>query len=240
LINIPDIRSDPIDLRDQQNNTLGSVKLTFPPSGRDHTLVIGSPTKESLEAITNDEIRSSVVDLSLLSPEESFSARICLFVDDRSDDTDLDDLCLGFFDEIRKKWVCEDECLEEEEEEEEEEEKGRREGKSGSRLLCGTSDHFTSFAILFLGGSNVEGDRCGADERYFAGSVWNDSAIALGVTFGVVSSCVLIACFLLKTNIGLRIYYGSEGSRVQNMRTFAANAGSTRKRSPSFNTSISL
>lgn len=50
--------------------------------------------------------------------------------------------CLGYFDEHDKAWVCEDACLEVD--------------KGGK--VCGTTDHFTNFAVLLEGGGGKE--RC--------------------------------------------------------------------------------
>jgi hypothetical protein len=45
------------------------------------------------------------------------------------------DSCLGYYDAEKKTWECQDECL-----------------KENGDLLCGKTDHFTSFAILLGGG----------------------------------------------------------------------------------------
>ncbi|MEM6293302.1 MAG: hypothetical protein AAGA54_18665 [Myxococcota bacterium] len=61
------------------------------------------------------------------------AVEVCLRVDEGIED--LTGACLGFFDEKHGEWRCEDESLEE---------------KKG--LLCGETDHFTTFAILLPGG----------------------------------------------------------------------------------------
>jgi hypothetical protein len=69
--------------------------------------------------------------------------------------------CLGFYDEGRGKWTCEDECLQE---------KGDH--------LCGTTDHLTNFALLL--GSSSGGARCG-DETSFAVSADGKASVAAPV-----------------------------------------------------------
>lgn len=53
--------------------------------------------------------------------------------------------CLGFFDESGGEWKCTDPCL-----------------KKKQNLICGTTDHFTNFAILLTGGE----EECGETTSY--------------------------------------------------------------------------
>ena len=52
---------------------------------------------------------------------------------------------MGYLDE-NNEWVCEDECI----------------SSDNNGKYCGTTDHFTSFAILLDGGSGTGG--CGSDD----------------------------------------------------------------------------
>ena len=49
-------------------------------------------------------------------------------------------VCLGYYDENRNKWKCEDECL-----------TVPKSGMNRENLLCGQTDHLTSFALLLFG-----------------------------------------------------------------------------------------
>lgn len=71
-------------------------------------------------------------------------ATLCL----KADTSKAGDSCLGFYDEEKKTWGCQDECL-----------------KEHDDMLCGDTDHFTSFAIL-LGGSGGGKGSCDADDKY--------------------------------------------------------------------------
>ena len=66
-------------------------------------------------------------------------AELCFSATDR----ERDNRCLAFLDEATSTWRCEDQCLEEED-----------------GLLCGTTDHFTNFAILVGGGKGSSEDPC--------------------------------------------------------------------------------
>lgn len=72
------------------------------------------------------------------------SVAICLqgtLTDDELNDT----ACLGYYDEERGMWQCEDECLEQ---------------RGG--LVCGNTDHFTTFAVLLTGREgSAPRDPCG-------------------------------------------------------------------------------
>lgn len=52
---------------------------------------------------------------------------------------ELKGACLGYFDEVSSSWKCEDPCL-----------------VKSDKLLCGSTSHFTSFAILLSGGSGTD------------------------------------------------------------------------------------
>jgi len=57
------------------------------------------------------------------------------------------DACLGFFDEHDKQWRCEDTCVE----------------VNDKGQVCGSTDHFTNFAVLLSGGDGKE--KCGGEAK---------------------------------------------------------------------------
>lgn len=60
--------------------------------------------------------------------------------------------CLGYLNEKTKTWVCEDECL----------------SANDKGQLCGSTNHFTNFALLLTGGSGSS-DKCRDDLVYITG-----------------------------------------------------------------------
>ena len=90
---------------------------------------------------TNDprshDLGSTLVDLTLLDENGRSvhnlpdTVKICL-KEEKS--FKKDSACLSFYDEKREDWHCQDDCLE-----------------SSSSGYCGTTDHFTSFALLLNG-----------------------------------------------------------------------------------------
>lgn len=73
-------------------------------------------------------------------------------------------LCLGFFNEQKEKWECEDWTLR------------RNETEGIGMFLCGKTNHFTSFAILFSGGRN-DGDES-SGYGYFTGDWKGDVGVS--------------------------------------------------------------
>lgn len=86
--------------------------------------------------------------------------------------------CLGYLDEECGEWVCEDKSLE---------------AKRGQ--LCGSTGHFTSFAILI--GANLNSG-CGAE------AVVNRVVAWLSVAFAIVAIAIFFICAIIK-EIGMRI-----------------------------------
>ena len=138
-------------------------------------------------------------------PEGSFRAQICLEVTTKKSGESKSDLCLGFFDEQKDQWVCQDSCLK------------KNSSSSGKETLCGTTDHFTSFAILLVGGS-VKGDKCNEGLRYVTGSWEGDS--------GLVGALIFLMLIIALIIVGLsyvpflrKVFYGEEGARVRETRS---------------------
>ena len=74
---------------------------------------------------------------------------------------------MSFYDEITKKWICQDPCL-----------------KQIDSQLCGETDHLTNFAIL-LNGDEAGDDPCGSSD---------DIPILFWVSLGM---CILSVCCIL-------------------------------------------
>ena len=95
---------------------------------------------------------------------------ICLAV---TPETDKNGACLSFLNE-NNEWECEDECLD------------KDVNENGDTTLCGFTDHFTTFAILFTGVDT----KCNKDDTVL------DTTIAW-ISFG------LICCALVFIVIGI-------------------------------------
>jgi hypothetical protein len=77
-------------------------------------------------------------------------------------------VCLSFYDEARKKWKCEDECLA---------------NVANRSVLCGQSDHLTNFALLLSGSSGGNGNPCISASQ--------DNTLAW-ISLGLVAGAILI------------------------------------------------
>ena len=126
------------------------------------------------------------------------SARICLEVNDTSI---AEDSCLGFYNEEDQIWECEDPCLE----------------QDNDGQLCGSTSHFTSFAVLFQGTGAGRCDKSSTNNIYILGEPWKDSLLIVGVTLGILLCAGLIVIFSF-TPVGRVIILGDEGHRIFHVR----------------------
>jgi len=147
-------------------------------------------------------IISQIVEISLVSENgESLNfdgnAKLCFQVNETDSDS-----CLGYLDESISppKWKCEDECLD-----------------SHQGQLCGSTSHFTSFAILLSGGS---GSNCGSS-NYILGSGLYDLALILSFV-GSLWICLCLFVFIVEcTPLGKSVFFGKEHKRVKALRSYA-------------------
>lgn len=188
---------NPINVVDSDGNVV--VEITFETDNPGETLIV-SPIDVPANAVGSNAVNSLPVSLILLDAfgfeiQPSAPVRICL-----DSDADEDKSCLGFLNEdfSPPRWECQDTCLE----------------RNDDNLLCGDTDHFTSFAVLFSG----TGNGCGSNDDLIFSEAWQD-----GVLIGSVSAAFLICllCFtvlLAATPCGSRIVRGGEGHRVHKLR----------------------
>merc|ERR1712130_391836 len=114
-------------------------------------------------------------------PIEKFNSqvKICLAVEP---DIKEDDACLGFVNEAGE-WECQDRCLDAE-----------KDTSSDGKVLCGSTVHFTNFAILL--GAGLGGDGCDA------GDGWNRTLTWLSVAFLAAAGVVVLVSL-----VGIEIRY---------------------------------
>ena len=148
-----------------------------------------------------NSIQSLPVSLILLNElgveiQPSGSVEICLKAD-----SDEDDSCLAFLNENQSppKWECEDKCLE----------------RNDNDLLCGETDHFTNFAVLFTGKRN-----CGEFD-YIFDEAWKDGVL-IGCISGAIICYLLIGTIILVSPCGSKILRGTEGQRIYALRSLPA------------------
>ena len=146
------------------------------------------------------EIKSAVVDIIAVNEygvEIIFKdeAEVCLEVEDTSI---AKHSCLGYFDEDSQEWICEDPCL-----------------KQEGNTLCGSTNHFTSFAVLFSG---IQGDCSNNNgEQYIFEEGWQDSLLILGCTL-IIFTLALLVITATRTSLGARLFLGSEAVRLSGLR----------------------
>lgn len=94
---------------------------------------------------------------------------VCLAADSMPDSVPKEDLCLSYYDEVVKEWVCEDDNLVD----------------NGEGQLCGRTPHLTDFALL-LGGVR------GSDENWNTTMGWLSLGFVIGAIVIVVLSLVVL------------------------------------------------
>lgn len=190
----PDPQS-PVNVVDEDGDVIGVIDLGNNPGGDD--LVI---TPVPLDDVPNrNDIGSSIISLVLLDifgneVQPTSEVEICFNSIDGEDES-----CLGFLDESENPpvWKCQDRCL------------SRKDG-----LLCGNTDHFTSFALLLGGGLNG----CSDSDDYILGDAWKDGVLIGSLTFALCCCFLIITILLAATPCGSRIVRGSEGHRISKLR----------------------
>lgn len=170
------------------------------------TLIVQRGSTEAI-GTSRDDRQSVVVDLTLISGDgttvqPTSDVEICLDVDDKSETADHG--CLAFFDEEESQWVCEDLCLDIDDD-------GR---------ACGSTDHFTNFAILLSGGSGGAGGQCSsASEDYILDAAWQDLTLVASFCGAAIVCCVLVALVALCLPGVFDRVHGKEYARIRTLRS---------------------
>ena len=169
----------------------------FAPSGIE--IIVDDPNPDIYYSSNNIQFVSSiVVNINLIDGSNNLggSVEICF-----KSNSNSDQVCLGYLDESKNEWVCEDECPDE---------------KNG--FYCGKTDHFTNFALLLDGGSNTNSKCSGDNDGLVTGSWYGDLFLAIGcVVF--MSLCILIIIISASIPAIDSLIYGTEGRRIRKLRT---------------------
>ena len=204
--------------------------VTLPDAELVPFLDVKAPNPQILqESLGWENIQSVAVDITLSIEGEKIPlpgpAQICLSLQSKQA-IKPEDLCLGYVDESVRPlvWKCEDYCL----------------SSANADVLCGKSDHFTSFAILLMGTQekknkkdakeNNEGS-CGQSDssiengyNTITGSLKGDSILTVSSIIMVFSIVALIGLFLFATPMGRKCVLGKEGYRLYELRARRAQA----------------
>ncbi len=104
---------------------------------------LAKPTRVTIQGVVGHKdkrIASPTYELGPHGSTFSKPVELCFTLTNPPSDTSA--ACLGYFDESTKSWKCEDECLE----------------SKGGGVVCGTTNHFTNFAILLSSGGSSKCD----------------------------------------------------------------------------------
>lgn len=121
-------------------------------------------------------IGSAVTDITLMSLSQGAITKlneplvICLETDEKSA-VSKKDMCLGYYNEDKSEWECEDRCV-----------------KEKDNTFCGSTGHLTSFALLLGGGGNQR--KC--DNQMDETIMWTSVGFAAGALVIVALSVVII------------------------------------------------
>jgi hypothetical protein len=185
----------------QGNDTIAIIEILTPPSNEGFYIVIPDPIVGPTE--NSPTIISQIVEISFVTElgeplDFDGKAKLCFQVNETDSDS-----CLGYLDESISppKWKCEDECLD-----------------SHQGQLCGSTSHFTSFAILLSGGS---GGDC--TSNYILGSGWYDLALILSFVV-VLWICLCLFVFIVECTPFGNYFFGKEHTRVKQLRSYAIQA----------------
>lgn len=161
-------------------------------------LEIASPIGIDEFIRNNTDIASDIVNITLVNGSFPDEVEICFDKTERSRGK-TSDVCLGYLDELDSPptWKCVDKCV-----------------KEKDNKICGTTDHFTNFAIL-LGGA---GGDCGDDAQYVTGDATGDLLLVLGLVVLFFAICVMVYVIVTYVPFCHQFFYGFEGSRVRSLR----------------------
>jgi hypothetical protein len=182
-----------LDPGNSQDLPMGSITIIDEPS-------VDNPVYTIQVIPTDDEtLLSNILEINLLSGSFDGTAQLCF---DANQDYETSQICLGFLDESVNPpiWKCEDKCL-----------------SSTNDLWCGTTTHFTNFAILLTGNTYQD---CDSTWDYIISQ--DADLVLLGCLVVLVWILLLMfVCFIWATPLGQQIFYGKEGYRILKLRRIA-------------------
>ena len=192
------IDQEELTILDPRDNDI-IVQITFDSPNANEYLLISEAN--NLPIVDRNRVQSIAVSLNLLNGngieiQPSDSVEICLKAD-----SDSNESCLGFVNENASppKWECEDKCL----------------SKNKDGLLCGETDHFTNFAILFTGVKS----NCDDDFNYIFDEAWKDGVLIGCVAAAIICFLIIGTIIIVASPLGSKIVRGKEGHRISKLRS---------------------
>lgn len=185
-----------VSLVNDQSNTIGSVGGSLQSTLSEDPLNDPFVISPVIDVIAVDRFGQEIV--------FNGEAEICIKVPENSKITD--NSCLGYLEVNRfpNEWICEDPCVEYVEE---------------LQQICGTTTHFTSFAVLFEGKGGGD-SLCGSSENgYIFNEAWQDLTLIGGIC---LICCILSILFIILGSVtkqGASILYGTESRRIAVLRS---------------------
>ena len=196
-----------------QSGRSASVTVSSGAGAGGATALIVGPAAPSMLAtaaqLSSVHLGSLAIDVSLSNGTSQLAsaAQLCFSIDPT---TNYKSACLGYIDSSGR-WQCEDKCL----------------SNSNATQLCGSTGHFTNFAVLLSGGG---GRQC---DSYITGSWRGDLALAASVAgFIILLSCVVLA--LGCSTPGRLLLAGPEGRRILQVRNESMTVQSLQQDTSSF------
>jgi len=171
---------------------------TSAPSGAG--ILVGSPDSDVIRASDTSDVVSLIVDVTLVDGSQNIGGKVEICIEASDTSTDIHEVCLGFLDTKQNRWTCEDSCLQD------------RDG-----LFCGSTRHFTNFALLLEGNSNSE-NGCGETNDFILGSWWKDLILAASCALFMFSCGILVVFVVTWVKPIRRCMYGKEGNRIAGLR----------------------
>ena len=172
-----------VPFNSNNGDTVGGIY--FPPetfnSDSENTIEINLVSNIQGQEVQNSngdnvKLGNTIVDVVILDQfgnqvtKFSEPLTICLESSDSNEDE-----CLGYYDTEKKEWICEDDCPE----------------KEDGGLVCGKTDHLTSFALLLNGG----GAGC-EDEYQYLYSYLSIAFVGVGIIM-VIIAIILIELYYM-------------------------------------------
>jgi len=184
--------------------TLSSGAAGSGSTGEATALVIGPASASVLQSaaqLSNVRLGSLAIDVTLTNGVSQLAspAQVCFSI---QPGTNYRSACLGYIDSSGR-WQCEDKYL----------------TMSNSTQICGSTSHFTNFAVLLSGGGGG-----GQNKSYITGSWRGDLGLAASVAGFVIVVAVVVLAFGY-TQTGRRFISGRQGVRTS-MRKLSSRTDS--------------
>ena len=196
-----------IEIPISSNNGSTVAYISIEPQSAGTLLFISATNPTLLQAAGSANVVSATLDFSLANIQGSSQslqgqATICFKTDQI---TSNGQGCLSYLDvQVNPPvWRCQDGCL----------------TQVSPSFACGTTNHFTDFAVLFEGqsSSNVfNTNGCVSDSQsYIFGSWWKEGILALSVAAFIVGVLVLFSLIVILFPPANRLFYGPNKRRQE-------------------------